>query len=74
MRKRDCVRALAIDLGVSEELAIPTALKQLLESIQARATMMAMVQSRKLAQALLASASFATWACLRGASSARTTR
>jgi hypothetical protein len=36
MRKRDCVNALAIDLGVSEELAIPTVLMHLLDGAQAR--------------------------------------
>jgi hypothetical protein len=36
LRKRDCVKELAMDLQVPEHLAVPTVLKHLLESIQVR--------------------------------------
>ena len=37
LRKRDCLNALAVDLQVAEHLAIPTVLKQVLESTSVRA-------------------------------------
>lgn len=38
LRKRDCVKELAMDLQVPEHLAVPTVLKHLLDSIQVRRT------------------------------------
>ena len=34
LRRRDCINALAIDMQVSEELAVPTVLMHLLDSAQ----------------------------------------
>ena len=33
LKRRDCVRALSIDLGVEEEAAVPTAVKQIFECL-----------------------------------------
>lgn len=38
LRRRDCVRSLAADLGVPEADAVPTVMRQLLESLQVRAS------------------------------------
>lgn len=36
LRRRDCIAALAEDLGVQQEAAVPTVFKQVLESVAVR--------------------------------------
>lgn len=36
LRRRDCVRALALDLGVAEADAVPAVMRQLLQSLHVR--------------------------------------